>query len=125
MRIHKMGSDELKEVLEFKNAAELMLERGKFSLTESFDEWRDMDDGDPDKIEIQKIQKRLCKEEDTDEEHLDGRILAYEYLKRKYTGRLWLAIITADTLIDNCCDPTKDYLDFYPGCEQLHVMPEQ
>lgn len=125
MRVHKMEPDELKEVLEFKNAAELMLERGKFSTNESFNEWQDLDDDDPDKLEILRIQKRLCKEEDADARHLDGRILAYEYLKTKYSGRLWLAIITADTLIANCCDPTKSYLDWYPECEQLHVMPEQ
>lgn len=123
--MHKMEPDEIQAAHDFANAAEIMLERGKFSMESAYENWHSFDDDDKDKIEILALRKRLAKEEDTDEEDIDERILAYEYLRRKYSYRTKVAIMTAEILIDNACDPTKSYLDFHPSYYQNHVEPEQ
>lgn len=125
MRMHKMEADELKAAHEFADAAELMLCWDKFSMNESYDSWKDMDDDDTDKIEILGIVKSICRDEGFSERHIDGRILAYEYLKRKYSYRNKVAVLTADILIEQVCDPLKTYLDLHPSYYQNHVEPEQ
>jgi hypothetical protein len=112
----------------FFNASELALEREKFSLKSAEDNWLDLDDDDDDKITILKIRAFIHANEEIDEEDIDSRILLYEFLKAKFrsTSSSWNRVqLAADILIDNCCDPTKDYLDFARGTQFLHVAPEQ
>lgn len=119
IRIHRMEESDFQKVREFIQAAEAMLERGNFALKSPYEEWQDWDDDDPEKIKILAIRKSISKYEDVSEEDIDGRIIAYEYLRVKYTGRLTLV------LMENVCDYSKDYLDFHPTLQQVHVAPEQ
>ena len=123
MRVHKMDPEDFKRVTEFIHACEHMLEGEKFSLKSPYEHWKDWQDDDEDKKGIQAIETFISKNEDMDE--VDGRIVAYEYLRKKYTHMLSLLNITAHVLVENCCDINKDYLDFSPEFYTLHVAPEQ
>lgn len=123
MKIHKLEPKDFKVITEFIQACEAMLERGKFSLKSPYEEWREWDDDDKDKQKLLKIENYISKNEDM--EDVDGRIIAYEYLLSKYTHLLTLLNITADVLIDNCCDPMENSLEFLPSLTMCHVAPEQ
>lgn len=123
MRVHKIEPGRLSAVTEFVHACEHMLEGQKFSMKSPYEEWESWDEDDPEKIMLQKIKAFIQQNEDMDE--VDGRIVAYEYLRKKYTYSLSLANLTLNVLIDNCTDPMKDYLDFAPHFYTNHVAPEQ
>lgn len=125
MKIHKQSARDHQAVMAFVNACETVLERQKYSSTNPYDNWQEWDDDDADKQQILAIRKRIAKDDDIDENEVDGRIIAYEYLKGCYTHRLQLSVLSAQVLIENVCDETKDYLDYHPSFEQFHVAPEQ
>lgn len=123
MKVHKIEPDALRAVTEFIHASEHMLERQEFSMKSPYEEWESWEDDDPEKIMLQKIKAFIRQNEDMDD--VDGRIVAYEYLRRKYTHGLSLANLSLHVLMDNCVDPMKDYLDFAPHFYTNHVAPEQ
>ncbi len=125
LRIHRLSKEDIKRVAAFANAAEAMLEKDKFSLKSAYDQWEEWDDDDEDKLLIYSIRKSLIRDEEMDEDRIDGRIVAYEYLRRKYTHMLDLVLLTTDVLIDNCCDPMESTLEFHPSIYEMHVAPEQ
>lgn len=125
MRVAKPTKAMLDAANDFKNACEAFFEREKYSFKDPQDRWEGWDDDDDDKQDVIKIKKNLAEEIGCREKDVDNRIVAYEYLRSKYTNRLGHVIMTAGVLLDNCCDPTKDYLDFAPGHMELHVAPEQ
>lgn len=125
MRMHKMEAGEIKAANEFVDACELMLEREKFSFEEPYESWQNLDEDDEDRKEIESLKRQIASNDDVDIKDIDPRVVAYEYLKRKYSYRAKVAVITSEILIDHCCDPTKTYLDFHPSFYQNHVEPEQ
>lgn len=125
LTIAKPTPEIIDSVQDFVHACEAMLERQKFSLTSAYEEWKSWDDDDEDKALCLRIQKDIAEEEGLSLSDVDSRIIAYEYLKRKYSNRLQHVVMSADVMIDNVCDPTGSCLDFHPGFEFLHVMPEQ
>lgn len=125
MRVAKPDQEILDAVTGFIHAAELMLEKGNFSLQCPYENCNDLDDDDEDKQIIIRLRKFIAANEEVEESEIDGRIVAYEYLRRKYSNRLGHLNMTAHVLLDNCCDPNKDYLDFHPSFEQRHVAAEQ
>lgn len=125
MRVHKASAKELESVREFTQACEAFLERERFSSKSPYEQWKDWDEDDKDKILVRKIVKEIVANEDIEEDDIDGRIIAYEYLRRRYSHRVGMVVMNADILIDNVCDPTKDYLDFHPMFYENHVAPEQ
>lgn len=125
MRIAKPQEQDIESVRQFTQTCELFLERQKFSFNSPEDGWEDLDDDDDDKIAILKFRKQLAANEDLDEDKIDNRILAYEFLKQKYAHRLSHILLTAEVLLENCCDPTDTCLAFHPSLYQNHVEPEQ
>lgn len=124
MKVAKADREDLDAVRAFMNAAEMSLERAKYSVLAPEDNWEDLDDEDEDKQLILKI-KRELQEDESDE--VDNRVLMYEFLVRKFqaASTSWRRVFwAADILIDNCCDPTEDCLAYYPGIEIKHVSPE-
>lgn len=109
----------------FVHASEHMLEKDKYSFKDPYNDWEDWDEDDEDRKLIESIRDRLCKNEDIAKEDLDGRILAYEYLSRKYSNRLSHINVVCHALLDFCCDPTSDTLKMHPSFYQQHVAPEQ
>lgn len=127
MTIAKADKDDLETTIQFLNAAELALDRDKFSFQSAEDNWEDLDDEDEDKILILKIRKNIAEEEGKDEDRVDNRILMYEFLQAKFAkcNCNWRRVYyAADSLIDFCCDPTEDHLALYPGFELFHVSTE-
>lgn len=128
MRLAKADKEDLETTLNFFQACETGLEKGKFSLCSAEDQWEDLDDDDPDKIRILKIRKDLAVELGQNEKYIDNRIVMYEFLQEKFMSCCcnWRRVIwAADALIHAFCDPTLDYLASAPGIEQFHVAPEQ
>lgn len=125
MKVAKISEESIKAVWEFADACELFLEKEKFSFKSPWENWEDLDDDDPERKEIAAIKSRLAVYEEIDEDKIDGRIVAYEYLRKKYALRLKHAIMTMKILLDNVQDPTSDTLDFYPSFYENHVAPEQ
>ncbi len=128
MKIAKADRDDFDRTLNFLNACELALDKDKYSLTSPEDNWLDLDDSDPDKKMILGIRNRLAEEEGVKEKYVDTRIVMYEYLQRKFRAAscCWRRVYwAADVLISNCCDPTEDCLEFYPGIEIFNVANEQ
>ncbi len=120
-----MDDADFEKVAKFIAAAEALLQGEKFSLKSAYDSWEDWEDDDPDKIELLRMRRAMAYNEEVEEKDIDGRILAYEYLRAKYASGLSLTKLTAQVLIDNCCDPHLDYLEFHPSIYHLHVAPEQ
>lgn len=128
MKIAKASKEDLAAVQDFLLACELSLDRGKFSLFASEDQWLELDDDDDDKKRILKIRKGIAEDEGCEPEEVDNRILMFEWLKSKFyhASCSWRRVhIAADVLIDNCTDPTEDVLAWYPGVVVEHVEREQ
>ena len=126
MKIAKPTPKMFEAVREFIDACEGVLERQKWSLTSPEDEWESgWDEDNEDRIELMAIKENIAQESGCDISDVDNRAVCYEWLKRKYCNRLSHISMTADVLLDNCCDPTDDCLAFYPGIQILHVAPEQ
>ncbi len=125
MRVAKPSKEMIQASHDFIHACEHMLERQKYSVRDAYEEWKEWDNDDEEKILLLKIRSRLAEEEGVSEDRVDGRIVAYEYLQDKYTNRLQHVVMSVDIMIDNVCDPTGDCLDFHPGFQFNEVMPEQ
>ena len=110
-----MDAEEMQRVYDFLNACELMLDGN----------WKeDLDDHDADKLLLEKLQREIGEEDGHAPKYVDDRTLTFEFLRAKWNGRIKLVAFTAETLLENCCDPTKHYLDFLPGTEFKHVANE-
>lgn len=129
MKIAKPTEEDFEGVKRFLDAAEMALERAKFSLNSSEENWMELEDDDADKIKILAIRKRIADDEDISVDEVDNRVLMFEYLKRvfmssAYTG--WRRVYWASSvLLENACDPTENHLAFYQGFELNHVEREQ
>jgi len=128
MRVAKADNKDLINTSAFLNAAELALEGTSRWGVSPINTMLELDDEDVDKIQLLSIRKSIAKSENIDEEDIDDRIILYELLQRKFqqASCCWRRVYyAAEVLIETCTDPTKSYLDWAPGIEQLHVMPEQ
>lgn len=123
MKIAKPTNDILDSVRAFMNVCEFVLERDKWSMSAPEDRYLDgdVDDNDDDVRAMLAIRKDLAEELYCEENEVDNRIVCFEYLKRKYTGREKHVLLTAEVLIDNVCDPQKSHLDYSPYLEVVHV----
>lgn len=129
LRMAKADQEDFDTTNKFLRTCEMFWDnRNRYSLRNTETEWETWDDDDEDKIFILKVRKELAKEEYCDPEHVDNRLLVYEVIKRLYKkcdcnwGRI---ILGAHILIEQVCDPQKDYLDYSPYLEEFHVAPEQ
>jgi hypothetical protein len=129
MRLAKPDEDDFDTTRQFLQLCERFWDsRPKYSLRREEDEWRQWENDDPDYKEVLKLRRSIAEEEGIALDDVDDRILVYEFLRLKYKkcdtnwGRV---IMTASVLLDNACDPTLDYLEFFPGFECFHVAPEQ
>lgn len=117
--VAKATKEEFDRVWGFVHPMEALFDgRGFFSSEE---DWRDWDDDDEDKKLLLKIEKELIAGGDDDyDEHVDNRLILYEFMKHKfleanYSGSIGRILFDCSTLIDNCCDPDLDYLEFKPS----------
>ena len=119
LTVAKADKDEFKRVWSFVHAMEALFDgRGFFSSEES---WRGWDDDDEDKKTLLEIEKELIDAgEATWDGHPNNDAILYEFIKRKWreancSGSFGRIIFDCQTLIENCCDPDKDYLEFKPS----------
>lgn len=128
MRLAKADDKDFDNVRTFLQACENSLERQKYSLCNPEDYWEEWDEDDEDKQRLTRIKKSLAKELGYSVKDVDNRLVVYEWLTEKFAkasfswGRVTMA---ASVLIENMCDPTVDYVEFYPGFECSHVANEQ
>lgn len=97
----------------FRPLEELFDGRGFFSNEE---DWRKWGDDDEDKKLLLEIENEL---KESEGEPVDNRLILYEFIKNRfrhanYYGSIGRIIMDAEVLIDNCCDPNLDYLEFKP-----------
>ena len=119
LTVAKAGKDEFKRVWSFVHAMENLFDgRSAFSSEE---DWRDWPDSDKDKKVILKIEKELVDAgEATWNGHADNDAILFTFIKRKWreancSGSFGRILFDCETLIDNCCDPKLDYLEFKPS----------
>ena len=117
--VAKDTQEEFDRVWGFVHPMEALFDgRGFFSNEE---DWRDWDDDDEDKKLLLKIEKDLLAAgEDEYDGQVDNRLILYEFMKVKflkanYSGSIGRILFDCSTLIDNCCDPDLDYLEFKPS----------
>lgn len=125
MKVAKPSQQMFDSVAKFKEACELCIDKSTYSFTPPESQWKELDEDDPERQEMELIRSLIASEEGISVKSVDDRIVCYEYLKRKYATRLWHIILTAEVLVDNCCDPTEDSLAFRPDIYFQHVAPEQ
>jgi hypothetical protein len=107
--VAKAKKSEFKLVWGFVHAMEALFDqRGGF-----VEEWWMWPDDDKDYKQLRKIQKELGCDEEDDE-------VVLEFVKRKfreanYCGSFGRILFDCETLIENCCDPKLDYLEFKPS----------
>ena len=107
--VAKAEKSEFKRVWGFVHAMEALFDqRGGF-----VEEWWTWPDDDKDYKQLRKIQKELDCDEEDDE-------VVLEFVKRKfreanYCGSFGRILFNCETLIENCCDPELDYLEFKPS----------
>lgn len=107
--VAKADKKEFERVWDFVHAMEALFDgRGVFD-----GDWRDWPDDDKDK----KMMRKIVQEIDCDE---DDELVVLEFVKRKfrlanYTGSFGRILFDCETLIENCCDPKLDYLEFKPS----------
>ena len=117
--VAKATQEEFDRVWDFVHPMEALFDgRGFFPNEE---DWRDWDDDDEDKKLLLKIEKELLAAgEDEYDGQVDNRLILYEFMKVKflkanYSGSIGRILFDCSTLIDNCCDPDLDYLEFKPS----------
>lgn len=129
MRMAKADKDDFDTTNKFLQTCEMFWDnRHRYSFRDTEIDWKTWDDDDEDKIYFLKVQKEVAEEEGCDPEDLDNRLLVYEVIKRRYKqcDCNWRRVVHgADILINDVCDPQKDYLDYSPYLEEFHVAPEQ
>lgn len=125
MRVAKISPESIKAVKEFAEAADMLLRNELFSFIEPWANWKDLNDDDPDRLLMLDITNQEARNIGVHADRIDGRIVAYEFLRSKYATRLQHAIMTMEILLDNVQDPTSDVLAFYPSFYENHVAPEQ
>ena len=109
LTVAKAEKSEFKLVWGFVHAMEALFDqRGGF-----VEEWWTWPDDDKDYKQLRKIQKELDCDEEDDE-------VVLEFVKRKfreanYCGSFGRILFNCETLIENCCDPELDYLEFKPS----------
>jgi hypothetical protein len=128
MRMAKADQEDFEKTRKFLQSCESLWDnRNRYSFRCLEDEWEDWDDGDEDKIEMLKIRKDLSIEEGQSESEVDNRLIVYEFIKRRYKecDCHWNRVVMGgQILIEQVCDPQKDYLDYSPYLEEFHVAPE-
>lgn len=120
LTVAKATREEFDRVWGFVHPMEALFDgRGFFSNEE---DWRDWDDDDEDKKLLLKIEKELLAagEGYMLDGQVDNRLILYEFMKVKfleanYSGSIGRILFDCSTLIDNCCDPDLDYLEFKPS----------
>lgn len=119
LTVAKADKKEFKRVWGFVHAMEALFDgRSAFSCEE---DWRDWPDDDKDKKQLLKIEKDVIDSDGTDwNDRADNRIILYHFMKQKfleanYSGSIGRILYDCETLIDNCCDPKLDYLEFKPS----------
>ena len=120
VKVAKATQEEFDRVWGFVHPMEALFDgRGFFSNEE---DWRDWDDDDEDKKLLLKIEKELLAagEGYMLDGQVDNRLILYEFMKVKflkanYSGSIGRILFDCSTLIDNCCDPDLDYLEFKPS----------
>ena len=127
MRVTKATPKDLDAIFRFMQWCEMALEAQRYSMESPEQEWKKMDEDEPEFKLIKKQRKDLADEEGISEEDVDDRILMYEFLKMEFskTSARWRRVYTAaDILIEAVCDPTDHCLAYFPGLELNHVAPE-
>lgn len=119
LTVAKAEKEEFDRVWDFIHSMEALFDgRSFFSNEES---WRDWPDEDKDKKRLLEIEKDLI--ESGDEMwngKADNRLILYAFMKEKfleanYSGSFGRILFDCSTLIENCCDPELDYLEFKPS----------
>jgi hypothetical protein len=109
IKVAKATADEFNRVRSFVEAMEALFDgRGFFAA-----DWRDWPDDDEDK----KLMRKIVTEMEYDEE---DDMVVLEFVKRKFrkanfSGSFGRILFNCETLIDNCCDPELDYIEFKPS----------
>ena len=109
LTVAKAHDFEFELVRDFINIMEnLFDQRGGF-----VEEWWTWPDDDEYKMELRKIQKELDCEEEDDQVLLE--FVRSRFRKANYCGSFGRILFDCETLIENCCDPNLDYLEFKPS----------
>lgn len=123
LTVAKADKEEFERVWGFVHVMENLFDTRGFLSSE--EDWRDWPDEDEDKQELLEIEKQIKDAEGDDwNGHADNRLILYTFMKRRfkkanYSGSFGRILFDCETLIDNCCDPELDYLEFKP--EILHA----
>ena len=126
LKMAKADPEEFERTMSFVRVMDSLFDSRSFFSSE--EDWREWDDDDEDKKMLLAIEEEV---KETDGACWDGkadnRIILYEFVKRKwkqanYSGSFDRIIMDAEVLIDNCCDPDLDYLEFKP--EIIAAMEE-
>lgn len=119
LTVAKATKQEFNLVWGFVHAMENLFDVRSFLSSE--EDWRGWDDSDKDKRLLLKIEKELIDAgEATWDGHPDNDAILFAFIKRKWReanrqGSFGRILFDCETLIDNCCDPKLDYLEFKPS----------
>lgn len=107
--VAKAKKAEFRRVWAFVHAMEKLFD-WRLGFTE---EWWQWPDDDTDYKALRRIQKEL--ECDEEEERVVLEFVKRRFLDANYNGSFGRILFDCETLIDNCCDPKVDYLEFKPS----------
>ena len=114
----KATPEDIKATREFLQFMECLFDsRPSFSLCKE-EKWEEIFPEASDEYKwLKRIQKDLADEKGCVPSEVDDRLVLYDAIVAMYKrcDLHWNRVIwAADILIDNCCDPSKDYLDWHP-----------
>lgn len=123
MKVHKIEPEQLERFAALINAMDQVMDDRPMR---GFN-WADWDEDDPDKMELYELRSFVAKWDGISEKEVDERLFLYEWIKRKFlkVRAPQLVHVTVEVLLDNCCDPLADTLEFHPSIYFNHVAPEQ
>jgi len=120
MRLAKATGKDIEKTKDFLQFMERLFDSRQFRNCEG--DWESQFGKETDEYKMFKsIQKDLSFEEGCEPEKVDDRLVVYEAIVRMYKrcDLHWNRVVwAADILIDNCCDPCKNYLDWHPYIER-------
>lgn len=128
LTIARFDNEDYEAFNDFIQACGNYLEDGKPYGGYAYQNWRDLDKDDPERIVIEKLREEIAEDDNMHPDDVDDRVLMYMYISKKWDQQLgahnrvmWAAHVLRDTFTD----PTEDHLCWADGLIMQHVANEQ
>lgn len=127
MKVARVSKEEIESVFEFVSVVELFFEKDKFSVFNSLNRWKELDDEDEQKQTILEIQQAIANEQEIEPEDVNEYELAARVIEHYFNNvRSLRHLVFSFTVLDsNCTNPAANCYEFSPYIQFLPTDGDQ